>query len=190
MQFCWAELCSVSLHQRSKTAQWGDLQARQHLLPMFGDSAGTYTLSLLPVWIHFVSCWCLFFLRIFWQYLFMKGRIENIFTDALYNQFAVEVTEMLRLWKSKPLRSGMIPGILFMLNYLFPFRNSLSVKQPLLVMTWSRIPMLYSYFIKAVFIISKAHLLSSILSNIDNQRIKFIAHPLDIIVLLFQCISL
>lgn len=85
------------------------------------------SVSLLPVWIHFVSNWCLLFLLIFWQYLFMKGRIENIFTDALYNQFAVEVTEMLRLWKPKPLRSGMILGILFMLNYLFPFRNSLSV---------------------------------------------------------------
>ncbi|XP_039994097.1 zinc finger MYM-type protein 4 isoform X2 [Xiphias gladius] len=40
------------------------------------------------------------------QYLFMKGRIENIFTDELYNQFATEITGMLRLWKPKSLPSG------------------------------------------------------------------------------------
>lgn len=40
------------------------------------------------------------------QYLFMKGRIENIFTDALYSQFATNISGMLRLWKPKPLPSG------------------------------------------------------------------------------------
>uniref|UniRef100_A0A4W6FBU1 TRASH domain-containing protein n=1 Tax=Lates calcarifer TaxID=8187 RepID=A0A4W6FBU1_LATCA len=40
------------------------------------------------------------------QYLFMKGRIENIFTDELYSQFATEITGMLRLWKPKLLPSG------------------------------------------------------------------------------------
>ncbi|XP_077394442.1 zinc finger MYM-type protein 4-like isoform X2 [Festucalex cinctus] len=40
------------------------------------------------------------------QYLFMKGRIENIFTDELYSQFALEISGMLRLWKPKQLPSG------------------------------------------------------------------------------------
>ncbi|XP_044230878.1 zinc finger MYM-type protein 4 isoform X1 [Thunnus albacares] len=40
------------------------------------------------------------------QYLFMKGRIENIFTDELYNQFASEITGMLQLWRPKLLPSG------------------------------------------------------------------------------------
>lgn len=41
----------------------------------------------------------------------MKGRIENIFTDELYSQFATEISGMLRLWKPKLLPSGMIIGI-------------------------------------------------------------------------------
>ncbi|XP_061650929.1 zinc finger MYM-type protein 4-like isoform X2 [Phyllopteryx taeniolatus] len=40
------------------------------------------------------------------QYLFMKARIENIFTDELYSQFAMEISGMLRLWKPKQLPSG------------------------------------------------------------------------------------
>ncbi|XP_042356199.1 zinc finger MYM-type protein 4-like isoform X3 [Plectropomus leopardus] len=40
------------------------------------------------------------------QFLFMKGRIENIFTDALYSQFAANISEMLQLWKPKLLPSG------------------------------------------------------------------------------------
>ncbi|XP_054652059.1 zinc finger MYM-type protein 4-like isoform X1 [Dunckerocampus dactyliophorus] len=40
------------------------------------------------------------------QYLFMKGRIENIFTDELYTQFATEISGMLRLWKPKQLPTG------------------------------------------------------------------------------------
>ncbi|XP_061751745.1 zinc finger MYM-type protein 4 isoform X1 [Nerophis ophidion] len=40
------------------------------------------------------------------QYLFIKGRIENIFTDELYTQFATEISGMLRLWKPKPLPNG------------------------------------------------------------------------------------
>ncbi|XP_057715372.1 uncharacterized protein LOC130930984 isoform X2 [Corythoichthys intestinalis] len=40
------------------------------------------------------------------QYLFMKGRIENIFTDELYSQFALEISGMLRLWKPKQLPNG------------------------------------------------------------------------------------
>ena len=42
------------------------------------------------------------------QYLFMKGRIENIFTDELYSHFAAEITGMLQFWKPKLLPSGMI----------------------------------------------------------------------------------
>lgn len=38
----------------------------------------------------------------------MKGRIENIFTDELYGQFATEITGMLQLWKPKQLPRGMI----------------------------------------------------------------------------------
>ncbi|KAF7665300.1 hypothetical protein LDENG_00144680 [Lucifuga dentata] len=40
------------------------------------------------------------------QYLFMKGRIENIFTDELYSQFAAEISRMLQHWKPKLLPSG------------------------------------------------------------------------------------
>ncbi|XP_019731663.1 zinc finger MYM-type protein 4-like isoform X2 [Hippocampus comes] len=40
------------------------------------------------------------------QYIFMKGRIENIFTDELYSQFAMEISGMLRLWKPKQLPNG------------------------------------------------------------------------------------
>ncbi|XP_069391850.1 zinc finger MYM-type protein 4 isoform X6 [Paralichthys olivaceus] len=40
------------------------------------------------------------------QYLFMKGRIENIFTDELYSHFATEITGMLQFWKPKLLPSG------------------------------------------------------------------------------------
>ncbi|XP_022057327.2 zinc finger MYM-type protein 4 isoform X4 [Acanthochromis polyacanthus] len=40
------------------------------------------------------------------QFLFIKGRIENIFTDELYCQFASEITEMLRLWKPQLLPNG------------------------------------------------------------------------------------
>ncbi|XP_047466994.1 zinc finger MYM-type protein 4-like isoform X2 [Mugil cephalus] len=55
---------------------------------------------------------CMFFrllsLPLIGQYLFMKGRIENIFTDKLYIQFASEITGMLRLWKPKLLPSGQV----------------------------------------------------------------------------------
>ncbi|XP_030615048.1 zinc finger MYM-type protein 4 isoform X2 [Archocentrus centrarchus] len=40
------------------------------------------------------------------QHLFMTGRIENIFTDQLYSQFASEISGMLRLWKPKLLAGG------------------------------------------------------------------------------------
>ncbi|XP_078480436.1 zinc finger MYM-type protein 4-like [Lampetra planeri] len=42
------------------------------------------------------------------QYLFMKGRIENIFTDELYSRFATEITGMLQLWKPKLLPNGAV----------------------------------------------------------------------------------
>ncbi|XP_029349151.1 zinc finger MYM-type protein 4 isoform X2 [Echeneis naucrates] len=42
------------------------------------------------------------------QYLFMKGRIENIFTDQLYSQFASEITGMLQLWRPKLSPSGSV----------------------------------------------------------------------------------
>ena len=115
----WAELCSVSLHQRSETAQWRDLQPRQHLLPLPGDTAGTHT-HMHTHSHNFVTgfhCdsfhWLLHFcLTLFGQHLFMKGRIENIFTDELYSQFATEISGMLQLWKPKLLSSGMINDIL------------------------------------------------------------------------------
>ncbi|KAM3833892.1 LOW QUALITY PROTEIN: zinc finger MYM-type protein 4-like [Diretmus argenteus] len=40
------------------------------------------------------------------EYLFEKGRIENIFTDELYGPFATEITGMLHHWKPKLLPSG------------------------------------------------------------------------------------
>ncbi|XP_029315832.1 zinc finger MYM-type protein 4 isoform X2 [Cottoperca gobio] len=40
------------------------------------------------------------------QYLFIKGRIENIFTDELYSQFGTKISGMLRLWKPKLQPSG------------------------------------------------------------------------------------
>lgn len=45
------------------------------------------------------------------QYLFEKGRIENIFTDELYNLFATEITSMLQHWKPKLLPSGTVTNI-------------------------------------------------------------------------------
>lgn len=54
-----------------------------------------------------VSILDLLCLLLFGQYLFMEGRIENIFTDPLYNQFTVEITQMLRVWRPKSLPSGM-----------------------------------------------------------------------------------
>uniref|UniRef100_A0A3Q0T147 Si:ch211-266o15.1 n=1 Tax=Amphilophus citrinellus TaxID=61819 RepID=A0A3Q0T147_AMPCI len=42
------------------------------------------------------------------QHLFMMGRIENIFTDQLYSQFASEISGMLRLWKPKLLAGGAV----------------------------------------------------------------------------------
>ncbi|XP_045918869.1 zinc finger MYM-type protein 4 isoform X3 [Micropterus dolomieu] len=53
------------------------------------------------------------------QYLFMKGRIENIFTDELYTQFATEITGMLRLWKPKLLPSGGVVSSRVMESYLW-----------------------------------------------------------------------
>lgn len=49
----------------------------------------------------------------------MQGRIENIFTDPLYNQFTVEITQMLRVWRPKSLPSGMKP------TSVSPFSDSL-----------------------------------------------------------------
>ncbi|KAF1375130.1 hypothetical protein PFLUV_G00236280 [Perca fluviatilis] len=40
------------------------------------------------------------------QYLFMEGRIENIFNDPLYSQFATKISGMLHLWKPKLLPNG------------------------------------------------------------------------------------
>lgn len=42
------------------------------------------------------------------QYLFMKGRIENIFTDQLYSHFASDIAEMLKQWKPTPPLSGSV----------------------------------------------------------------------------------
>lgn len=50
----------------------------------------------------------------------MKGRIENIFTDELYSQFAAEITRMLRRWKPKLLPSGIII-VMFCIQRLFFF---------------------------------------------------------------------
>lgn len=54
----------------------------------------------------------------------MKARIENIFTDELYSQFAAEITRMLRLWKPKLLPSG---TLLDMFCILSLFRFSLGL---------------------------------------------------------------
>uniref|UniRef100_A0A087Y5A1 TRASH domain-containing protein n=1 Tax=Poecilia formosa TaxID=48698 RepID=A0A087Y5A1_POEFO len=40
------------------------------------------------------------------QHLFLRGRIENIFTDEVYSQFGSELSRMLRLWKPKLQPSG------------------------------------------------------------------------------------
>ncbi|XP_070698462.1 zinc finger MYM-type protein 4-like [Pempheris klunzingeri] len=53
------------------------------------------------------------------QYLFMKGRIENIFTDELYSQFANEITGMLRLWKPKLLPTGGVASSRVVESYLW-----------------------------------------------------------------------
>ncbi|KAI3367946.1 hypothetical protein L3Q82_026768, partial [Scortum barcoo] len=53
------------------------------------------------------------------QYLFMKGRIENIFTDELYSHFATEITGMLRLWKPKPLPNGGVVSSQVVESYLW-----------------------------------------------------------------------
>ncbi|XP_026210496.1 zinc finger MYM-type protein 4 isoform X3 [Anabas testudineus] len=53
------------------------------------------------------------------QFLFMKGRIENIFTDKLYSQFATEITRMLQLWKPKLLPSGTIASSRVEESYLW-----------------------------------------------------------------------
>ncbi|XP_072220783.1 zinc finger MYM-type protein 4-like isoform X2 [Leuresthes tenuis] len=45
---------------------------------------------------------------VFEQYLFLMGRIENIFTDELYSQFASEISGMLQLWRPKLLPSGCV----------------------------------------------------------------------------------
>uniref|UniRef100_G3PGR1 TRASH domain-containing protein n=1 Tax=Gasterosteus aculeatus aculeatus TaxID=481459 RepID=G3PGR1_GASAC len=45
------------------------------------------------------------------QYLFMKGRIENIFTDELYSQFAARISGMLSLWKPRLLPGGTISDV-------------------------------------------------------------------------------
>ncbi|KAK2891529.1 hypothetical protein Q8A73_017194 [Channa argus] len=53
------------------------------------------------------------------QFLFMKGRIENIFTDKLYSQFATEVTRMLQLWKPKLLPNGAVVSSRIEESYLW-----------------------------------------------------------------------
>uniref|UniRef100_A0A3B3UWP0 Zinc finger MYM-type protein 4-like n=1 Tax=Poecilia latipinna TaxID=48699 RepID=A0A3B3UWP0_9TELE len=40
------------------------------------------------------------------QHLFLRGRMENIFTDEVYSQFGSELSRMLRLWKPKLQPSG------------------------------------------------------------------------------------
>ncbi|XP_068194738.1 zinc finger MYM-type protein 4 isoform X3 [Antennarius striatus] len=44
------------------------------------------------------------------QHLFMKGRIENIFTDSLYSQFATEISGMLQLWEPMLPTGGVVPS--------------------------------------------------------------------------------
>ncbi|XP_019129180.2 zinc finger MYM-type protein 4-like isoform X3 [Larimichthys crocea] len=53
------------------------------------------------------------------QYLFTKGRIENIFTDEMYSQFATEITGMLQLWKPKLLPSGGVVSSRVVESYLW-----------------------------------------------------------------------
>lgn len=53
---------------------------------------------------------------VFLQYLFMKGRIENIFTDQLYSHFASDIAEMLKQWKPTPPLSGMSTHIQYFIH--------------------------------------------------------------------------
>uniref|UniRef100_UPI0037E988C6 zinc finger MYM-type protein 4-like n=1 Tax=Semicossyphus pulcher TaxID=241346 RepID=UPI0037E988C6 len=53
------------------------------------------------------------------QYLFMKGRIENIFTDQLYSQFATEISGMLQLWKPKLRPGGVVVSSRIAESYLW-----------------------------------------------------------------------
>uniref|UniRef100_H3CU39 Uncharacterized protein n=1 Tax=Tetraodon nigroviridis TaxID=99883 RepID=H3CU39_TETNG len=53
------------------------------------------------------------------QYLFLQGRIENIFTDPLYGQFAGEITEMLRTWRPKFSPGGAVAASRVAESYLW-----------------------------------------------------------------------
>ncbi|XP_037343080.2 zinc finger MYM-type protein 4-like isoform X4 [Pungitius pungitius] len=53
------------------------------------------------------------------QYLFMKGRIENIFTDELYSQFAARISGMLSLWKPRLLPGGGVASSRVAESYLW-----------------------------------------------------------------------
>ncbi|XP_040055245.2 zinc finger MYM-type protein 4-like isoform X2 [Gasterosteus aculeatus] len=53
------------------------------------------------------------------QYLFMKGRIENIFTDELYSQFAARISGMLSLWKPRLLPGGGVTSSRVVESYLW-----------------------------------------------------------------------
>ncbi|KAM8914597.1 zinc finger MYM-type protein 4-like [Spinachia spinachia] len=53
------------------------------------------------------------------QYLFMKGRIENIFTDELYSQFAARISGMLSLWKPRLLPTGGVASSRVVESYLW-----------------------------------------------------------------------
>ncbi|XP_054894741.1 zinc finger MYM-type protein 4-like isoform X2 [Poeciliopsis prolifica] len=45
------------------------------------------------------------------QHLFLRGRIENIFTDEVYSQFGSELSRMLQLWKPKlQPNGGIVPS--------------------------------------------------------------------------------
>lgn len=54
------------------------------------------------------------------QHLFLRGRIENIFTDEVYSQFGSELSRMLQLWKPKLQPSGTSLKSSFQLAILTP----------------------------------------------------------------------
>uniref|UniRef100_A0A8C5E822 Zinc finger MYM-type protein 4-like n=1 Tax=Gouania willdenowi TaxID=441366 RepID=A0A8C5E822_GOUWI len=94
----WRSWVQQSRHPDVLQAEWGKLQCRQHLLPLSRNTAGAHRYCLYQPCICYPIMTILSLLS-FYQYLFLKGRIENIFTDDLYSQFASDITGMLRQWK-------------------------------------------------------------------------------------------
>lgn len=104
----WALLCPAS------SKKWGGQMESPTARTASSTSVWPYSRStqaqmlLLFLLSLCLSRWLFPCARLFGQFLFTKGRIENIFTDKLYSQFASEISGMLQPWKPKLLPSGMI----------------------------------------------------------------------------------